>query len=575
MNYTSYVSRVFALLSITVFMISCSQDESEMKPQSQEVNMEFSEFTKDFEQKAADASREMSEAYFDAAIMSTPENWAKVSESEKKLNALYSDKSTFAELKKFKDMNLLTDTIQKRQFEMLYNEMLGKQLDTSLLNEITDKQTAIENKYGQFRAEFDGKKYSDNEIEALLKESNNSQTLKKAWLAHKAIGPTVEQDVKELLKLRNQAANDLGFDNYHEMSLKLSEQDPQEISDLFDELDELTREAYIKLKEEIDTKMSAKYGVKKEELMPWHYQNRFYQEAPHIYDIDFDMYFADKPKEELVEMTKAYYASLGMPIDNIVERSSLYEQEGKNQHAFMINVDRDKKDIRTLNNVISNASWMETLLHEFGHAVYENYYDESLPWTLKEPAHIFTTEAIAMLFGRFATNPQWLEDMGSISAEEKEQIRETSAARLRLQQLVFSRWAQVMYRFEKSMYENPDQDLNKLWWDLVERYQMIKKPEGRDMPDWATKIHVATVPCYYHNYLMGELLASQLYYNIKKNVMNVPENADVSFKGHPEVGQYLKDKVFSVGSKYHWKEMIEKATGEPLTAKYYAKQFVN
>ena len=75
-----------------------------------------------------------------------------------------------------------------------------------------------------------------------------------------------------------------------------------------------------------------------------------------------------------------------------------------------------------------------------------------------------------------------------------------------------------MYRFEKSMYENPDQDLNQLWWDMVEKYQMLAKPEGRNMPDWATKIHVALYPCYYHNYLLGELLASQLYPLLSTNV---------------------------------------------------------
>ena len=46
--------------------------------------------------------------------------------------------------------------------------------------------------------------------------------------------------------------------------------------------------------------------------------------------------------------------------------------------------------------------------------------------------------------------------------------------------LVFSRWCQVMFRFEKALYENPDQDLNTLWWDLVERYQMVRRPEGRN-----------------------------------------------------------------------------------------------
>ncbi|MFW6276690.1 MAG: M2 family metallopeptidase, partial [Bacteroidota bacterium] len=153
-------------------------------------------------------------------------------------------------------------------------------------------------------------------------------------------------------------------------------------------------------------------------------------------------------------------------------------------------------------------------------------------------------------------------------------ISEVAPKVLRMQQLVFSRWSQVMYRFEKQMYANPDQDLNKLWWDLVEQYQMIRKPEGRDMPDWATKIHIATVPCYYHNYLLGELLASQLYYKIAGDVLNENEEQNLSFKGRKEAGDYLIDNVFAPGKKYTWNEMIKKATGEELTPKYYAKQFV-
>ena len=133
---------------------------------------------------------------------------------------------------------------------------------------------------------------------------------------------------------------------------------------------------------------------------------------------------------------------------------------------------------------------------------------------MREPAHIFTTEAIAMLFGRFAANPQRMQDMLSLSEEDKQKIAPSCFATLRLEQLVFSRRVQVMYRFEQQMYANPDQDLNTLWRDLVEKYQMIKRPPGRNQPDRATKTHIATSPCYYHNYLLGELLASQLYYHI-------------------------------------------------------------
>ena len=36
----------------------------------------------------------------------------------------------------------------------------------------------------------------------------------------------------------------------------------------------------------------------------------------------------------------------------------------------------------------------------------------------------------------------------------------------------------------------------------------------------------------------------------------------------------LVGKVFEVGMRYPWNDMIKRATGEGLTAKYYAQQFV-
>jgi peptidyl-dipeptidase A len=133
-----------------------------------------------------------------------------------------------------------------------------------------------------------------------------------------------------------------------------------------------------------------------------------------------------------------------------------------------------------------------------------------------------------------------------------------------------------MYRFEKSLYKNPDQDLNTLWWTLVEKYQMIKKPAGRNEPDWASKIHIATSPCYYHNYLLGDLLASQLNCYICDSVLKGKIDYNmVSYYKKPEVGEYLIKKVFEPGDKYFWNDMIQRATGEKLTPKYYAKQFVD
>lgn len=354
------------------------------------------------------------------------------------------------------------------------------------------------------------------------------------------------------------------------MSLQLDEQDPEDIQNIFDDLDILTRDAFIQEKEKIDEYLAKKFGIEKEVLMPRHYQNRYFQEAPKIYEIDLDTYYKD---QDLVELSRIYYESINLPIDSILTVSDLYEREGKYQHAYCTS---DKLgSVRILCNVKPNSKRMNTMLHELGHAAYDKYLDyTTTPYLLLEPAHTFTTEAIAMLFGRFASNPQRIQDMLKISENEKQKIADACFKTLRLEQLVSSRRMQVMYRFEKSMYANPDQDLNALRWDLVEKYQMMKRPENRDEPDRASKIHLACYPCYYHNYMLGELLASQIYYYMVTNIVKSSDYTFQSFYNKPQIGDYLKEKIFYSGRKYHWNTMIEMATGEKLTPKYYAQQFV-
>ena len=102
---------------------------------------------------------------------------------------------------------------------------------------------------------------------------------------------------------------------------------------------------------------------------------------------------------------------------------------------------------------------------------------------------------------------------------------------LRDRLLIFSRWCQVMLRFEKAMYADPDQDLNRLWWDLVEKYQGVRRPEGRNAPDYASKIHIVSAPCYYHNYMMGQLFASQVHHTIAREVLGGVAPAQGELRG--------------------------------------------
>lgn len=548
------------LLPAAVLITSCKNKEMELK-----------ELLTKIENEVKPLRTESNIAMWNGSISGNEEDFAKSAQAQEKVTAYLSNKEIFSQLKSFKESGKIKVPVLARQLDVVYNQFLANQADIALLNKIISKSTNLERMYGEYRASLRGKSITDNDVENILRTSTDNTELQQVWESHKGIGRVVEKDLIELVKMRNEVAQSLGFENYHSMSLELSGQDPKQITAILDELDSLTKDAFSQLKDEMDEAFAKRYKVKREELMPWHYQGRYFQEAPNLYPIDLDKFYEGKNLEKL---TADFYHSIGLDINKMMSNSSLYPQEGKNQHAFCIDIDGDG-DVRVLCNLASNEQWMGTMLHEFGHAIYAQTHDEnrSLPYSLRDAAHIFTTEAVAMIFGRLSRNAAWMQKSLGLTDEQKESIEEECFKSLRLQQVVFSRWVQVVYRFEKEMYANPDQDLNGLWWNLVEKYQQIRKPEGRNEPDYATKIHIALYPCYYHNYQLGEIFASQMHNYIVTNISKSNDMKNECYCGNKEIGKWMSEKIFSPGMLLEWDKFIENATGERLTAKYYAEQF--
>lgn len=521
-------------------------------------------------EKIKPMEKQASLASWNAAISGKPEDYDKVSELTLKVRQVYSNPEEFAFLKDMKESGQVKNAILARQLDVLYNSYLETQIEPELLKKIVDLGTEIEKNFSTFRGTIEGEKVTDNEIKEILKIETNSHKREQAWLAGKQVGDVVADDIIQLVKLRNKAAQKLGFDNYHTFSLATTEQDVKELDRIFEELYELTNEPFAKLKADLDSILAAKYDLAVTELMPWHYHDPFFQETPMVYDLDLDVYYENK---DVKELAAEFYTGIGLPVESVLANSDLYESEGKNPHAFCTDIDREG-DVRVLCNLKNNEAWMETILHELGHAVYDKYHDPKVPFLLRRPVHAFTTEAVAMFFGRLSRNPAWMQQMLELSDEQRMEIEKVSGKYAQLKQLIFARWDMVMYNFEKQLYANPDQDLNNLWWQMVEKYQLVKKPQGRDEPDWAAKIHFTIAPCYYHNYMLGELLASQLHHHIVHEILKLKSDENVSYVGRKEVGDFLREKVFEAGAVHHWNEMIKRATGETLTPTYFMVQFV-
>ncbi|GAB4539903.1 MAG: hypothetical protein Kow0063_29130 [Anaerolineae bacterium] len=486
------------------------------------------------------------------------------------LRKIYADRTRFEQLEALRSGGV-NDPLLARQATLLHNAFAGNQMDDQTIEELTRREVAIESIFNTFRAELRGKQATENELREILRQSDDQELRRQAWEASKQIGAHVAGLLVELVEFRNEIARNIGFEDFYRMHIALQELDEEELFATFDELDRLVSPIYRDYKADLDGQLSERFSVNPADLRPWHYSDPFFQEAPAADPAVRSFLTEAYAGQDIEALTRKFYQAIGLDVNDILARSDLYEREGKQQHAYCIHVDR-KGDIRILANIKPNDKWMSTMLHECGHGVYDKYLDMGLPYLLREPAHILSTEAVAMLMGRLETDPDWLITYAGVREKDVHPLADRLWEQLRGQLLIMARWVPIMSYFERALYQDPRQDLNTLWWDLVERFQLVPRPEGRDAPDWAAKIHLGTAPVYYHNYLLGELVASQLRHHIDTQVLGGNGHTGPRFVADPAVGHYLTEKVFRPGSLRHWQDALEFATGERLRPQYFVDQ---
>jgi len=550
-------------------------DASASQPQpskeTPDVKAEASAFLASYQKAYAELDTRANLASWKAANSGKKDDFAAAAEANLALCRFHSDAAAYQRLEALLRHSRELPPLDARALqvaELIYRQ---NQLPADLLEQMVKLSSEIEQTFKTYRAEVDGKRLTNNDLLEVLRKENDSQRRKHAWEALKQVGGAVAAKLVALAELRNRAARTLGFDNYWQMQIRLQEHDPQQLLAIFDELERLTREPFAAMKARMDGELAARFGVAPEDIMPWHYDNPFFQDAPPSAKVDLDEFYRTKSKEQIVGIARTFYDGIGLPVEEVLKRSDLYDREGKDQHAFCTSMDRSG-DVRVLCNVKPTAEWMDTVLHELGHSVYELGVDPRLPYNLRTATHPFTTEGVAMFFGALSGDPQWMITCAGADKARVDELAPAIAEQRRREQLIFARWTMVMLHFEKALYENPRQDLNKLWWDYVERFQMLKRPPGRNEPDWAAKPHFTIAPVYYHNYMLGELFAAQMRHAIARLEGRSGAAPELQYAGRRDVGDYFKEKVFRPGASLPWPELVRHATGEPLTARYFAAE---
>ena len=243
----------------------------------------------------------------------------------------------------------------------------------ALRHRIVELEASVESRFAQHRGEVGGRSVDDNEIKRILRESDDVAERREAWEASKTVGAAVADDVRELARLRNEAARSLGYRDWFALAVATSEMDETRLFETLDECDRLTGGRVRRAGRRRPTPaLAERFGCAVERAAALALRGPVLPGGPGGR--------RGRPGRRLRGQGRRrarprdLRRASGSTRRPILDRSDLFPREGKCQHAFCIDVDREG-DVRVLANVEPDRYWADTMLHELGHGAYDIGFD--------------------------------------------------------------------------------------------------------------------------------------------------------------------------------------------------------
>lgn len=424
-----------------------------------------------------------------------------------------------------------------------------------------------------------------NQIDEVLVRSRDEAERRKIWEVAKQTGPALKQGIEGLRDLRNQVAQEMGYDSFFALQVDDYGMTVDEMMAMMERFNDDLRPLYEQLHTWTKHELAARYGEEPPDLIPAHWiGNRWAQAWPGLSSgIDLDSLVDEQDAEWIVKQAEAFYTSMGMPPlpQSFYEKSDLYPlargaERKKNTHASAWHMDLEN-DVRSLMSVENNWRWFETSHHELGHIYYYlAYTGADVPLTLRGGANRAFHEAVGDLIGIAARQPAYLKEIGLL--DENAEIDEIAwlLDEALDQAVVFIPFsAGTMSFFEHDLYEDdlPVNDFNKRWWAHAGRFQGIAppSPRGEEFCDACTKTHITDDPAQYYDYAMAFVIKYQLHTYIAKNILNQdPRNCN--YYGNEDVGKFLWD-LLRLGATRDWREVLKEKTGSEVSTKAMLEYF--
>jgi peptidyl-dipeptidase A len=514
-------------------------------------------------------------------------NAARQRAADEALNAFVGSTANINTIRGFLAASGVLTPLQKRQLEtMLYNAGTGPQTVADVVKRRIAADAAQTEKLYGYRFTVNGKEVTPNQIDSVLRNSNNLADRRAYWEASKAIGPTLKPGIVDLRTLRNETVQGLGYPDFFTYQVSDYGMTADEMLQLTDKMNRELRPLFRELHTWARYELAKKYNQPVPDLIPADWlPNRWGQDWASLVNVEglnLDQAFTGKTPEWIVRQGEEFYKSLGFgPLpQSFWDKSSLYALPAgspfkKNTHASAWHMDLEG-DVRSLMSVEPNADWYGTSHHELGHVYYYMMYSNpNVPLVLRGGANRAYHEGIGTLMELASGQRRFLANRGLISPSVAPDSIQTLLKEA-LQYVVFMPFSTgTMTRFEHELYAKnlPADQFNAKWWELARRYQGIVPPSsrGEQFADALTKTHINDDPGQYYDYALSQALLFQLHNHIATNILKQNPH-DTDYYGSKAVGDFLK-ALMAPGASRPWREVLKETTGQELNAQAMVQYF--
>ena len=427
------------------------------------------------------------------------------------------------------------DKFLAKRVQVVKRLLLGERVEA--LPDVFALRNRTNEEHIKFRPVVMGKEMDRTDVREMLRKDPDRSKRKSAWESSAELSRKIENDVKRLMKKRNQNARELGYKTYVDYSLTLDMINKNELLKLYKELDRWSKPSFHAILEEIKEKLQI------EHLEPWDISFAIDQfvEPP-------DEYF---PKDQIIPKIKELVESWGVN----TEKLPILIKQADIPFGGLCFFIRIPKDIRIVSNPRDGHRFYVTLFHEYGHALHGSFVKQ-VHYALKLDVGCFN-EGMATILQHFTSDPDWLRMNTSLTNEEITRFVKATKASL----LLRLRSLTALSIFEFLAYEDPEQDLNRLWSRTQAKYLFVSENET---PQWAAQSIYTTHPIYFQNYILAEMIAAQTIQYLKEKYGQLLNK--------PKIAEFLIQNYYGPGSSVDWPEKVKRATGRKLGAEALVQQ---